>query len=279
MPRKILSWKYAIAVVVVLGFSVFVSHQDQKTREQYEQKCTQLNASTISPAFLYDDCDKGAENAARHLPRWYRLFGWPEGITTWAILLTLMVIAEQTEQAKRAAIATEDAARATQATVEAMKEQARDSHQKERARIVVKIVPDELTITQVLWQVKFQARNIGPTRAFDVWLDAEFEFTSSPVPPRIPQTKMLGYAPRIRPEKWRHFYSGLFFWGDDERGSNQARMQEVADGKLFLHLRGSASYQDIFGDPHVTPFRYLWNAEASPPRWFEAVHSGDPPKT
>ncbi len=184
---------------------------------------------------------------------------------------------EATAIALDTAKAAKDSAKAAQATVEAMKEQIRDSHQKERARIVVKIVPDKLPITQILWQVKFQVRNIGPTRAFDVWLNVEFEFTSSPVPPRIPQPKMLDRVPRIRPEKWRHVNSGPFFWGDDERGSNQARMQEVADGKLFLHLRGTVDYQDIFGDSHVIPFRYMWNAERA--RWFKAVHSEDPKAT
>lgn len=109
MIRRIASWKYGIAVAIVVGLSIYVSHQDQKTREQYEQKCTQLNAGTAPPASHTEDCDQGADNAARHLPRWYRMFGWPEGITAWAILLTLFTVAEQTNATRTAAEATRDA--------------------------------------------------------------------------------------------------------------------------------------------------------------------------
>ena len=283
MLKILASWKFGIAIAVILCSSVYVSSQDQKTRDQYEQKCTQLNARSISPSAHSEDCDKGAENAARHLPRWYRIFGWPEGITTWAILLTLLALAEQTSQTKRAAIATEDAARAAQDSVNVMREQNKAAQQKQRARIVVKIIPAKLPITQVLWQVKFQVENIGPTHAFDAWLYVKFEFTASPVPPPIHQTKMLQHLPRIRAEKSRHVLTDPLVWEDVR---NEARMQEVAAGKLFLHMRGTVDYQDIFGEPHVTPFRYLWNANIDTPswgdltpRWFEAVHGADPKAT
>jgi hypothetical protein len=108
MLKKLASWKYGIAVVIILGFSIYVSHQDQKTRDQYEKECAKLNAGAVSPTAHREDCDKGAEDAARHLPRWYRVFGWSEGITTWAILLTLLALAEQTVQTKRAAEATDN---------------------------------------------------------------------------------------------------------------------------------------------------------------------------
>lgn len=89
MLRHIAAWKYVIVVLVIAGFFIYVSRQDQNTRHEYEKKCSQLNSGFVTPWLSpNEDCDKGAENAARHLPRWYRLFGWPEGITTWAILLT-----------------------------------------------------------------------------------------------------------------------------------------------------------------------------------------------
>jgi hypothetical protein len=103
MLKRIGLWKYAIPAVVIIGVSVFVSCQDQNTRDEYEAKCNQLNSRAASPAAHHENCDEGAENAARHLPRWYRIFSWPEGITTWAILFTLFVIAEQTAQTKKAA--------------------------------------------------------------------------------------------------------------------------------------------------------------------------------
>jgi len=164
-------------------------------------------------------------------------------------------------------------------TLAAMKEQDWAAREKERARIVVEIVPLDLHITHELWRVTFRVRNIGPTRAFNIWLNVKFEFTSSPVPPPIPEPRMLSHLSRIRAEKRRH----VFFRGDEW---NEAKMQDVAAGKLFLHMRGTVDYQDIFGGFHVTPFRHLWNAnlgtlrwEDLTPRWFPAVHKDDPKPT
>jgi len=104
MLRKILSWKYPIAVAIILMGAVYVSRQEQCASDQYEKKCTQLNGGTVSPSTIYEDCEKGADNATRHLPSWYRVFSWPDGITTWAILLTLLVVTEQTRVIRRQAL-------------------------------------------------------------------------------------------------------------------------------------------------------------------------------
>jgi hypothetical protein len=48
---------------------------------------------------------------------------------------------------------------------------------------------------------------------------------------------------------------------------NESKMQDVAARKLFLHMRGTVDYQDIFGEFHVTPFRYLWNGNLDNPSW------------
>ncbi|MGA2876414.1 MAG: hypothetical protein ABSE82_12850 [Nitrososphaerales archaeon] len=103
MLKRILSWKYLVAVVIILGGCIYVSRQDQKTHDQYEQKCNQFNARAVPPSGHQEDCAKGADNAAGHLPSWYRAFSWPEGITTLSLLLTLLVIAEQTAQTRKAA--------------------------------------------------------------------------------------------------------------------------------------------------------------------------------
>jgi hypothetical protein len=44
-------------------------------------------------------------DAEEHPPSWFRFFRWPDGTTTWAIIFTLIAIAAQTEQTKKAAVA------------------------------------------------------------------------------------------------------------------------------------------------------------------------------
>ena len=107
MLRGTVAWKYLIGVAVIFGCAVFVSHQYQHARSQCSKECEQVNPRSIPPPPATKNCNECEQNAERHLPRWYRLFGWPEGITTWAILLTLLAIGEQTHQTRRTADLTE----------------------------------------------------------------------------------------------------------------------------------------------------------------------------
>src|SRR5664279_5581796 len=50
------------------------------------------------------------QHAERHTPSWYGFFRWPSGTTTWAIILTLLAITEQTKQTAKAAEATQKSA-------------------------------------------------------------------------------------------------------------------------------------------------------------------------
>jgi hypothetical protein len=102
MFKRIVSLKYVIIVAFIIAVSFYVYDKDQKVRDQYVQQCQQRNAGINSKSSTIEDCDKGAESAIRHLPLLYRVFEWPEGITTLAILLTLLAIAEQTKETRRA---------------------------------------------------------------------------------------------------------------------------------------------------------------------------------
>jgi hypothetical protein len=79
-----LKWLPAL-VIVLLGFAFVVARQDQY--------------------------------AAGNCPRWYvlflySLFRWPNGTGAWALILTLLAIADQSEQTKKAAEAARDSAEA-----------------------------------------------------------------------------------------------------------------------------------------------------------------------
>jgi hypothetical protein len=164
MLRRIFAWKYIVAVIAIIGFSVYVSHEDQKTRDQYEKRCTQLSARPITPAAHSEDCDKGADNAARHLPRWYRMFGWPEGITAWAILLTLFAIVEQTSATKDATNAAYGSLTFAEAQFELMKA-------KERARLDLNVERNDLEVEVAGEHIlhltsTLSIRNVGESKAF-----------------------------------------------------------------------------------------------------------------
>ncbi|MGB8030086.1 MAG: hypothetical protein WCF30_10515 [Terracidiphilus sp.] len=83
------------AILVVAGF---VASQDEKARQQCETKCVDFDTSQVSPPNHVENCQKCEADAEWHFPGWYRTFRWPDGVTTWALVLTLLTLAEQSRQ-------------------------------------------------------------------------------------------------------------------------------------------------------------------------------------
>jgi hypothetical protein len=110
--------KYLLAIGLIFGVAIYISCQYQNAAAQPEQPAAK-NASTRGTAISNDrHSPKDAKNSEWYLPRWYRLFAWPDGITTWAVLLTLLAIAEQTHQTAKAAQATKASSEAMLKSVE-----------------------------------------------------------------------------------------------------------------------------------------------------------------
>jgi hypothetical protein len=147
-----------------------------------------------------------------------------------------------------------------------------------------------MDITNILWQVKFEVENIGQSHAFNVRFFSELEFTQSVNAPPIPE---LGHICSInnvlKADEQTPVYSGPIFWGEEGAAVSwsEVRMQSVKDTKTFLHLRGIVTYDDIFEEEHVTPFRYSWNVDTASSSWgedpdsgwIERYHPGDPKAT
>ncbi len=92
------------------------------------------------------------------------MFGWPNGITVWALMLTLMAIEEQTT-------ATEDAANAAYGSLSFAEAQMEMMREKERARLDVDARHANLDIevagdNLIHLIATVSVRNIGASRAF-----------------------------------------------------------------------------------------------------------------
>lgn len=110
-------WKYLAIFVVILALAAYVSIQDEHTAENGTQKTTHRDNSLPATADK-EHPQEHVENTEWHSPGWYSFFRWPVGTTTWAIILTLCAIAEQTGQTKKAAKASETAAEAANRNAE-----------------------------------------------------------------------------------------------------------------------------------------------------------------
>ena len=91
-------WKYLGAVVLLFGLAIYVSVQDKRAAEQHTKKATQRGNNVASAKTDENYTEENVADSEWNLPSWYGFFRWPNGVTVWAILLTLLAIAEQTKQ-------------------------------------------------------------------------------------------------------------------------------------------------------------------------------------
>lgn len=249
MLKRILLWKYLIAVGTILGFCVYITQQDQKTRDQYEQKCSQLNAGAMPPSGHYEDCDKGAENAAGHLPRWYRIFGWPEGITTWAILLTLLALAEQTSQTK---VAAQAALLNIQAFINS-------------ERPWIQVVAEESKIFgQSHWEIK--AVNKGRTPAVIVSESIDYKIIGAveflDLPPRHSAQKAHREPKILLPDQMCELRTVTKKEFGLVAGSEQSKQFDTLEFEGFAY--GILFYRDVLGARDAIPYETHWCFECLP---------------
>ena len=105
-------WKYIAVFAVIFGLAVYVARQDERAVQRGAQNAAHLNNSAVAVKTDEDHPEKSTGDAERDTPSWYGFFRWPNGTTTWAIILTLLAIAEQTKQTAKAADAAEKNAEA-----------------------------------------------------------------------------------------------------------------------------------------------------------------------
>jgi hypothetical protein len=91
-------WKWPFLLVLFTGAIIAVAYEQHHAREKYqaqrEADCIDLS---LSPA-EDDACAKEAQNRKDYAPWWNVLVAWPEGITTWAIILTFAAVGWQADE-------------------------------------------------------------------------------------------------------------------------------------------------------------------------------------
>lgn len=103
-------WKWTLFFVAVALAIIAVAREQHYAREKYEaQKQADCVELSVSPAEKHD-CAKEAQDRKEYAPWWYVLFAWPEGITTWAIIVTFVFIGWQADETRKSARGAEKAA-------------------------------------------------------------------------------------------------------------------------------------------------------------------------
>lgn len=101
-------WKWAFLFVFIASAIVAMAYEQHYAREKYHaQSEADCIALSVSPEEKHS-CAKEAQSRKDYAPWGYVLVAWPEGITTWAIIVTFVFIGWQADETRKAAKAAAD---------------------------------------------------------------------------------------------------------------------------------------------------------------------------
>jgi len=136
-------WKYLVVFALIFGLAIYVSVQDEHAAQEATQKTSTLNKNTVSAAPNENHPKQDIENAERNQPGWYGFFRWPGGTTTWAVIFTLLAIAEQVKVGSDATKAMRDSIPHQENAAKAAEESANALINAERPWIIASIKKEE----------------------------------------------------------------------------------------------------------------------------------------
>lgn len=216
-----LKWLGSFAIVA--SAIVSVAYEQHYAREKYQaQSQADCIALAISPTEEHS-CAKKAQNRKNYAPWRYELVTWPEGITTWAIILTGFAIAVQSWETRKAANA---ALLNAQAVINS-----------ERPWFIAEVVEVESGI------FKIRITNKGKTPALLMWGTAKDSFESDPNMLHAPLTGNIQCPSQLLYTTDRYFDIPC----NPGPGYNPLDLlrKPEADGKQLV-LYGNVVYGDTF---------------------------------
>jgi hypothetical protein len=243
---------------VIGGAALLISHYDERAAQERAYESQHLNSVVLARKPDRDYSQKDIDNPDRYGPSWLTFFRWPTGTTTLAIILTLIAIAEQTSETKRAT----DSQRA-----------------KDRARLFVEIsdAPTRSNFNRILqstelrefyWSLGIRLTQHGSTKAFDAIGCANIVVAPSQNKlPRASHKKMLKMEgiPKIIPGDPPPLYIPPVEGFIEFRPIGEATLTRIAAEEECAHFFGWVQYEDVFGASHKTTFHYIWHPEIREP--------------
>lgn len=197
---------------VIFGLAVYVARQDERAAQEAAQNAAHFGNKTVLTKTEGEHSQGNVGNTERNAPSWYGFFRWPNGTTTWAIILTLLAIAEQTKETAKAAKASAKAAEAAERSItlqEAMNQQwvDVDDWRIEGRDHYEKSIPDTLTIAfsiENTTSAPFAVERITATVSGEVWTSESanvMSHTDGARDVRIPVRFLPGWAEDYRRDR------------------------------------------------------------------------------
>ncbi|MGA7057346.1 MAG: hypothetical protein WBY78_07915 [Terriglobales bacterium] len=269
-------WRYLILfpIAVVTALTVYVAIQDQHYTNTAARERTQFADGATSTETHNEHSNPNTDNPKGNPPSWYRFFAWPDGVTVWAIFLTLIVIAKQTVETAKAADAALLNAQAAKQAVDIV-------ISKERCRIGMKRpdglmeLPYHLTgpdreiafNPNRVQQVDYRLNCYGLTVGYILEAVHGACISDSEEPPTVGGSPIHYLRERLDPtdpdQAWTATFAPLF-----PRLESIEDVYAVVEGRKFIHLWGHIRYKDVFFDvfrqKRITAYRYVWKFTGNP---------------
>ncbi len=236
--KKALTYTPLLLLVALIGVVLVISRFEENSK--YHQVQTIVPNAAKSPVSA-DQAGQKTAQAEQPVPppNWSHTFTWPEGVTAWAVIFTLLVIAWQSVETRRAAEASLSSLEMTKT--------------KERAKVMLRVWPLNPMLGEIP-EARFSVVNAGESTALCGFAAAGLAITDSE------NTKEGFSSHTLTKTEWQPLKSEAFF---EERayvvGNPLLRNSRLLiDGQEHIHLRGQIDWKDAFDDRWQLVFHYVW---------------------
>lgn len=104
---RIMLKSFVAGIVVIVGLAIFVAVKDERSAQKSAQNATHLNKGAASAVADENHSQENIQDSKWDSIGWSGFFRWPNGTTAWAIILTLIAIAWQSDETRKAAESSE----------------------------------------------------------------------------------------------------------------------------------------------------------------------------
>lgn len=258
---------WIIGATVVFAAILFVSHKQQDAASKYKAHRAEYCAAFSPTKVQKEACIEEKANAQDYLPWGYKLFVWPDGIATWAIILTGFAIAWQSSETSNAAAAARDSANAAYGSVAFAEAQWELMKEKERARFDIQsgtIITEEADES---WHLiaTMKTRNIGQSRLFIVRSSVKFTVKAQDeAHPELDAYGQISFGDSFINPVDSFTEHKSFFWPDKE-DRIRYMSEDLEASRRSLHLYGFVDYQTL-GMMFRKEFGFVW--KIIPQQWY-----------
>jgi len=264
----ILGWIALVAAIVLVAR--YEQNHDSSSH-RYDIECHQQSppTSTTDSLTCKIDSSKEAEQGKSGPQWWHILLAWPEGITAWAIIFTLIAISTQAylmrvhadhfailaeATFKQTAILTESVA-AAKASAKAASDQIGMMKDKEQALIQVVPLKLEKLAFYGANKIGLEVVNVGATVALEVSIKAGVRISAKGLKPEEGEYLNLEIPILLKPFEPKQYSVECYI--PHKRGGELWD----TDSQITIDVWGEFQYGDVFNATHTNFFSFRMNAD------------------